>query len=257
MVWHNLRRGKRVLCFQLEGNPQGLYSVMASQMSEANSMVDKRREEPEEIRQAYLAALDEIEGWVLENRLFCFKKSDETVEGILAKAKQTRSQFGRVDLVMVDYLQIVDTARDFGGFREPQVSYIAKLLYQLGKQLNCPVLVPAQLNRNYNRNGAADIKWLRESAGIEQHADGIAISTWPDKDPNGTKIEAREKRPIMDWQVKKRGGERRSCWMHFEARCQRFLDAQVYDVGDTKAKKQARAGQGQMTQLTGDQVEKF
>lgn len=270
VVWHNLRLGKRALCFQLEGNPQGLYSVMASQMTVertpdatgkkrlqgANTKVDLRRQEPETVKEAYLGALKEIESWVGDKRLFCFKKSDETVEGILATAKQTRSQFGRVDLVMVDYLQIVETAKDFGGFREPQVSYIAKLLYQLGKQLNCPVIVPAQLNRNYNRNGQADIKWLRESAGIEQHADGIAIITWPEKDANGTAIKEREERPIMAWQVKKRGGEKRSCWMGFYAKCQTFTDMQVYDVGDTKAKKQARM-EGQMTQLMGDKVKKL
>ena len=260
MVMHNLERGKRVVCFQLEGTQMELYKGMAAQASGCATKREDLLKEPPQVTVAYRQKLDFIHECIKKNRLFSFKK-EEQIEEIAARCKQVRSQFGRIDMVMVDYLQLVESSKWMKS-REELVSYIAKQLYRLGKSLGCPVVGLVQFNRQYNRDAPADIKWLRESAGLEQNATGILMITWPTKDANGTVINERAKRPVRFWQVKRRSGERRACWMDFIFKNQKFIDAQIYHKGESKAARQQRTAEQsgemtQITQITGDTVEKF
>lgn len=88
-----------------------------------------------------------------------------------------------IDLLIIDYLQLVKSGNRQS--RNEEVGDVSMELKQLAKQLRCPILVAAQLNRKCVERGQAllskgkapdykpEMGDLRESGNIEQDADGI------------------------------------------------------------------------------------
>ncbi len=96
-----------------------------------------------------------------------------------SRARRIKAEFGSLDLVVVDYLQLISPAL-FGGkrrssSREQEVSEISRSLKAMAKELKVPVIALSQLNRQVEhrddkRPRLAD---LRESGAIEQDSDVI------------------------------------------------------------------------------------
>ena len=86
-------------------------------------------------------------------------------------------QNGRIDLVIVDYLQIMASDKSAGGEnRQQEVSMTSRYLKQLARELRCPILVLSQLSRaTEKREGDKRpiLSDLRESGAIEQDADVV------------------------------------------------------------------------------------
>jgi replicative DNA helicase len=79
-----------------------------------------------------------------------------------------------IDLIIVDYLQLVDAGRKMDS-REQQVSYVSQNLKNLARELKVPVLALSQLNRMVEQRGSKrpQLADLRESGSIEQDADVV------------------------------------------------------------------------------------
>lgn len=88
-----------------------------------------------------------------------------TVEQILLEARELKASRG-LELVVVDYLQIVRPDRARGQNREQEVAGIALALKELAGELRVPVVAASQLNEQGQ---------VRESRAIEQHCDGLVI----------------------------------------------------------------------------------
>lgn len=85
---------------------------------------------------------------------------------------------GGLDLLMVDYLQIMSSEKMFkGDQRTAEVGFFARSLKQLAKELRIPVIAAAQLSRGLeNRKDKRPVlSDLRESGEIEQEADIVAF----------------------------------------------------------------------------------
>lgn len=97
-----------------------------------------------------------------------------TVNQIRAKCRKLKSKIGKLDMIFVDYLQIMGFNKSLN-VREQQISDISRSLKSLAKELEVPVMAFAQVNRGVearadNRPMISD---LRESGAIEQDADII------------------------------------------------------------------------------------
>ena len=92
-----------------------------------------------------------------------------------------------VEIIIIDYLQLMNASGSTFGSREQEVSMISRSLKGLAKELNIPIIALSQLNRGVeNRSGSgADSKRpqladLRESGAIEQDADMVCFIHRPE-----------------------------------------------------------------------------
>lgn len=106
--------------------------------------------------------------------------SSSTILDIRAKARRlhTKSPLG---LVVVDYLQLI-RGTDNRVQREQQIADISRGMKGMAKELNVPVLVLSQLNRESEKeNRDPRLSDLRESGSIEQDADVVLLLHRPKK----------------------------------------------------------------------------
>ncbi|MCR4716942.1 MAG: replicative DNA helicase [Lachnospiraceae bacterium] len=96
------------------------------------------------------------------------------VSDVRAKCRKIIRERGKLDLIVIDYLQLMKGDGRFSS-RENEVASISRDLKGLAKELNVPIVALAQLNRSAaNREGHRPMMSdLRESGSIEQDADVI------------------------------------------------------------------------------------
>jgi replicative DNA helicase len=96
-----------------------------------------------------------------------------------AKARRLLQSKGALDLIVVDYLQLMSGGGKRYENRTQEVSAISRGLKALAKELAVPVMALSQLSRAPESRGAGDhrpqLADLRESGSIEQDADLVAF----------------------------------------------------------------------------------
>jgi len=100
----------------------------------------------------------------------------KTPSDIKAVTKELQAKDG-LDLVIIDYLQIL-TPDGKHNTREQEVASISRSLKNLSLDINKPVIVLAQLNRNAE-NKRPTLADLRESGAIEADADNVWFLHYP------------------------------------------------------------------------------
>ena len=101
---------------------------------------------------------------------------------ILSKCRRIKREHG-LDVVMIDYLQLMSSGNKRTDNRQTEVSEISRNLKIAAKELNVPIICLSQLSRAVegrkgNRPMLSD---LRESGAIEQDADIVMFIHNPDK----------------------------------------------------------------------------
>jgi replicative DNA helicase len=95
---------------------------------------------------------------------------------IRAKSRRLQAELGDLALIIVDYLQLMQT-RGHMESRQQEISGITRSLKALAKELNVPVIALSQLSRavEQRRPPKPQLSDLRESGAIEQDADVVAM----------------------------------------------------------------------------------
>lgn len=164
--------------------------------------------------------------------------SSPTAGEIRAKARawvaaQRRDQPGRRCLITVDYFQLIKTRGQKGSTRDQELGAVGRELKALAKELQVPLVVMAQLNRQAQRGGGRPTKdQIRECGSLEADADVILFPWRPgadDKDLPQTYAEL-----ILE---KQRNGPTGITRVTFDGGYNRFLDK---DPGDLPEKERRR-----------------
>lgn len=102
-----------------------------------------------------------------------------TLSEMRAKARRLLQSKGSLDLIVVDYLQLMSGGGKRYENRTQEVSSISRGLKGLAKELSVPVVALSQLSRAPESRGTGDhrpqLADLRESGSIEQDADVVAF----------------------------------------------------------------------------------
>lgn len=139
--------------------------------------------------------------------IYVSEKADLSVSDIKAKAYKLLHKRG-LNCLIVDYLQLVDGEGSANRNRENEVAKISRGLKIIAKELNVPVIVLCQLNREVEKRKGKDrfphLSDLRESGAIEQDAD-IVMFLHSDylsgitKDENGVSTEGVRQLLVRKW----------------------------------------------------------
>lgn len=96
-----------------------------------------------------------------------------------AKARRLKQSQGKLDLIIVDYLQLMSGGSRRYENRTQEVSAISRGLKALAKEMHVPLIALSQLSRAPESRGSGDhrpqLADLRESGSIEQDADVVAF----------------------------------------------------------------------------------
>ncbi len=101
----------------------------------------------------------------------------DTIQSIKAKWRRWHRQFG-VRFFMLDYIQLIKSNnKRFRQDRVQEMEEISAELQALGKELNCPMAILAQLNRDYEKepNRLPRLSDLKNCGAIEQDADSVTL----------------------------------------------------------------------------------
>ncbi len=118
--------------------------------------------------------------------IFIDDTSIVTVPDILSKCRRLKSLKGRLDVVVVDHIQLM-TAVNSNDSRQAEITEISRGLKMIAKELDVPVIALSQLNRENEKKGSKPVlSNLRESGAIEQDADVVMFIHRPDRSLDGT-----------------------------------------------------------------------
>jgi replicative DNA helicase len=100
----------------------------------------------------------------------------------LSQMRQELRRMGKVDIILVDYLQLM-RAEQKHGTREQQVGEISRGLKQIAKEFNTPLIAGAQVSRGVDgrKDKRLILSDLRESGSLEQDSDIVMLINQLDK----------------------------------------------------------------------------
>ena len=111
---------------------------------------------------------------------------------ILSKCRRIKSRNnGKLDLVMIDYIQLMSSGKRYGDEnRTQEVASITRDLKIMAKELDVPVIALSQLRRI--QSGEPQLSDLRESGAIEQDADIVMFINRPDVNASQEEMEKKK-----------------------------------------------------------------
>ena len=180
--------GKPVAVFSLEMSSLQLVTrLMASESEIASEKLKKGNLEEYEFQQ-----LTDKTRKLSEAPLFIDDTPGLSVFELRAKARRLKEQH-KIELLVVDYLQLMTAGGEGKGNREQEIATISRSLKGLAKELEIPVIALSQLSRAVETRGGdkrPQLSDLRESGAIEQDADMVMFIHRPEyynitEDENG------------------------------------------------------------------------
>ncbi|MBM3831751.1 MAG: replicative DNA helicase [Verrucomicrobia bacterium] len=162
--------------------PVGVFSLeMTAESLVLRMLCSRSRVNLRSIREGFLAERDFPKltgsaGKLANAPLFIDDTSGLSILQLRAKARRMYQQYG-IKLFVIDYLQLLNSTSRRVENRQQEIADISNGIKALAKELNVPVIVLSQLNREIERDNRSKprLSDLRESGSIEQDADLVCL----------------------------------------------------------------------------------
>jgi len=166
-------------------------------------------------------------GKLAQAKIFLDDQAALNIFELRAKARRLKQKHD-IQLIIIDYLQLMQASVDKSGNREQEISKISRDLKALAKELEVPIIALSQLNRSVETRKESKVPQLsdlRESGAIEQDADLVMFLYRPEyhginNDAMGETIEGETQIHI----AKHRNGSTGMEKVRFIKEYQRFVD---------------------------------
>jgi len=197
--------------------PVGVFSLeMTAESLVLRMLCSRSRVNLRNVRDGFLAERDfpkltSSAGKLANAPLFIDDSSGLSILQMRAKARRMFQQYG-IKLFVVDYLQLLHSSSKKAENRQQEIADISGGIKALAKELNVPVIVLSQLNREVEKEKGRPprLSDLRESGSIEQDADLVGLlykpSSKSDDDESGGATENQDAIPVNLLIAKQRNG---------------------------------------------------
>ncbi|MEO8632368.1 MAG: replicative DNA helicase [Chloroflexota bacterium] len=220
IVWHAaVAAGKTCAVFSLEMTELQVVQRLISMTAE----IDGNRMRRGRLSEKEFEAINFASNQLQRAPIFIEESSRLTVTDILAKSRRLQADRG-LDLVIVDYLQLIEGAGGNDEGRVQEVAVITRALKSIARELEVPLVAISQLSRQIETRGTEPmLSDLRESGAIEADAD-LVLFLWQkdrkDRDESVVRLKL----------AKHRNGPTGDFDLHFQSELTRFRD-----LGETRA----------------------
>ena len=225
--------------------PVGVFSLeMTSDSLVLRMLCSRSRVNLRNVREGFLAERDfpkltGAAGKLANAPLFIDDSSGLSILQLRAKARRMYQQYG-IKLFVVDYLQLLHSTARRAENRQQEIADISNGLKSLAKELNVPVIVLSQLNRELekDKDRKPRLSDLRESGAIEQDADVVGLLYKPSReDDDAGGGEEQDAVPVNLLIAKQRNGPTGDVHLTFLKSYTRFESAAKVSDDDVPTEK--------------------
>ena len=162
-----IRDNKKVALFELEMSKESLVNRLFAMESKVNAQKIRTGD----LSAAEWTSLSEGATEIAKSNIVIDDNASITPAELRSKCRKLKLEKG-LDLVIIDYLQLMTTGKEN---RQQEVSDISRSLKLLARELNVPVVALSQLSRKVEErtDKRPMLSDLRESGAIEQDADVV------------------------------------------------------------------------------------
>ena len=162
-----IRDNKKVALFELEMSKESLVNRLFAMESKVNAQKIRTGE----LSAAEWTSLSEGATEIAKSNIVIDDNASITPAELRSKCRKLKLEKG-LDLVIIDYLQLMTTGKEN---RQQEVSDISRSLKLLARELDVPVVALSQLSRKVEErtDKRPMLSDLRESGAIEQDADVV------------------------------------------------------------------------------------
>ena len=210
-----------VLVFSLEmSKEQIMYRLLSME-----SNVSQSRLRSGKLSKTDWTKLNKIIKLLSKLPLFVDDSSDLAVQEIRTKIKTILFQYPTIGLVIIDYLQLMQTPISNNGNRAQELSQITRALKNLAREFNIPIIALSQLSRNIETRSDKKpiLSDLRESGSIEQDADLVLMLYQNEPNTPDSLLDTSNK--MIDLIIaKQRNGPTGNIQLRFDKKRTKYLD---------------------------------
>ncbi len=220
-----LKNNSVVAIFTLEMSAEQLVQRMIS----SHTGIDSQRLRLGRLEDTEWVQFTRVSGNLSEASIFIDDSPSPSPMEIRTKARRLAAEFD-LDLIIIDYLQLMQAGDRRSENRVQEISYISRALKALARELNVPVIALSQLSRavETRQDKKPQLSDLRESGSIEQDADVVMFIYRDEMYDENT-----ERANIADIIVAKhRNGPTDTISLRFEPSLTKFADLDLHSVDE-------------------------
>jgi len=167
--------GKTVALFNMEMSGEQLVTRMLASVGQ----IEGGKLKNGNLKNEDWKRVNEAISRLADTKMYIDDTAGMTIGEIRAKCRRLASMKDGLDIILIDYLQLIQGSDRYKGNRVQEVTEISRSLKTLAMELKVPVIALSQLSRSVEGKGRTNnrpmLSDLRESGSIEQDADIVAM----------------------------------------------------------------------------------